>query len=99
MLRLSELEGNWKLHTGGPQAEACGSDGVTRKKQSRGLQPTGPVGEGIFLRSIARQHNRTRIVVPEGRLELPRAEAHCALNAARLPIPPLRQSLRINHLA
>ncbi len=30
-------------------------------------------------------------MVPEGRLELPRAEAHCALNAARLPIPPLRQ--------
>ena len=29
-------------------------------------------------------------LVPEGRLELPRAEAHCALNAARLPIPPLR---------
>src|SRR5690242_18427873 len=31
--------------------------------------------------------------VPKGGLEPPRAYAHCALNAARLPIPPLRRSL------
>ena len=29
-------------------------------------------------------------MVPKGRLELPRALAHYALNVARLPIPPLR---------
>jgi hypothetical protein len=29
--------------------------------------------------------------VPKGGLEPPRACAHCALNAARLPVPPLRQ--------
>src|SRR5437870_2356594 len=28
--------------------------------------------------------------VPKGRFELPRANAHYALNVARLPIPPLR---------
>ena len=31
--------------------------------------------------------------MPKGGLEPPRAYAHCALNAARLPIPPLRRSL------
>src|SRR5262245_12144355 len=30
-------------------------------------------------------------VMPKGGLEPPRACAHCALNAARLPIPPLRR--------
>ncbi len=29
-------------------------------------------------------------LVPKGRFELPRANAHYALNVARLPIPPLR---------
>ena len=29
-------------------------------------------------------------MVPKGRLELPRAKGHYALNVARLPIPPLR---------
>ena len=29
--------------------------------------------------------------VPKGRFELPRANAHYALNVARLPIPPLRR--------
>ena len=32
----------------------------------------------------------TITLVPKGRLELPRALAHYALNVARLPIPPLR---------
>ncbi len=41
---------------------------------------------------------RSKRMVPEGRLELPRAEAHCALNAARLPIPPLRQWVRAKYL-
>ncbi len=30
--------------------------------------------------------------MPKGRLELPRALAHYALNVARLPIPPLRHA-------
>ena len=32
-------------------------------------------------------------MVPKGRLELPWANAHYALNVARLPVPPLRLSL------
>jgi hypothetical protein len=37
--------------------------------------------------------NRLQEVMPKGGLEPPRAYAHCALNAARLPIPPLRREL------
>lgn len=33
-------------------------------------------------------------MVPKGRLELPRALAHYALNVARLPIPPLRHAIQ-----
>jgi hypothetical protein len=34
--------------------------------------------------------------MPKGGLEPPRAIAHCALNAARLPVPPLRREKKIS---
>jgi hypothetical protein len=39
----------------------------------------------------------SRLVVPKGRFELPRANAHYALNVARLPIPPLRRFILAPH--
>jgi hypothetical protein len=39
-----------------------------------------------------REPSRNITMVPKGRLELPQAFAHYALNVARLPIPPLRHA-------
>lgn len=55
-----------------------------------------------FLRSKSNAHGEMKnplaefdrgdfLLVPKGGFEPPRAYAHCALNAARLPVPPLRQ--------
>ena len=90
------LKGDGPRVVNGPQAKACGSDGVARKKQSRGLLAHGSGRRGHnSAPQVRATFEVTELVlerlVPEGRLELPRAEAHCALNAARLPIPPLRQ--------
>src|SRR5256885_14917019 len=44
----------------------------------------------------ARRNDAPFSYVPKGGLEPPRACTHCALNAARLPAPPLRRDREMN---
>ncbi len=43
-------------------------------------------------RALGSKPRYVSLLVPKGRLELPRANAHMTLNHARLPVPPLRHA-------
>ena len=70
----------------GRSARALSGRGECRAAQELRRRDASRMNE----RATACAH-RPLLSMPKGGLEPPRAYAHCALNAARLPIPPLRR--------
>ena len=86
----------------------CGKDGLKHKQmQIKALSaPPSPIShqsriskqllvedECAVRTEVLTAQKKTR--VPKGGFEPPHPYGHCALNAARLPVPPLRQGLEI----